>query len=405
MRPIDYLIISYSSLPLPRPRSYQIAKLLKNLKSSYFVITSDYSKSRNLDFSLDSYFATDGENILRVKDKSDITPAQILFKIIPTLKQLPDNHWGWALSAITQAKSLKKKIQPKGIIAFSRPETDLLIGVKLKKIFAAPLVVHFSDPWVDNPYVQYTRFTRWANSVLEARVIKNADLILFTNDDQQNLVMKKYPDYIQEKARSIAHCYDKTLYDCEPKKSDRFIIRHIGNLYRYRSADPFIKAIHLLIKARPNLERQILVEFYGQISEEVQKAVKKHSLEHVLKVKPSVPYLESLKLMSNADLLLLIDAESARNTFFPSKLVDYMGAKRNILGVTSADGPTARIIKSYGGQIFSHSQVQAIKDFLFAAVKHRNNFQPNIDELKKYAAPVVACEFEKLVRQVMSQFK
>ena len=383
MKKFDFLIVSFATIPLPRPRSYQIAKLLKNLKSSYFVITSDYSKSRNLDFSLDSYFATDGENILRVKDNSDTTPARILFKITPALKQLPDNHWLWAPSLISQAKKLKKKIEPKVIIAFSRPETDLLIGIKLKKIFEVPLVVHFSDPWVDNPYVRYTRFTKWANSMLESRVIKNAELILFTNEDQQKMVMKKYPEYMREKARSIAHCYDETLYNREPKESDRFVIRHIGNLYRHRSPEPFMKAIHLLIKTHHDLEGRIFVEFYGETSEDFQKSIRSHSLDHIVKLKPSVPYLESLKLMSNADLLLLIDGESAHNTFFPSKLVDYMGAKNNILGITSTNGHSSRIIKAYGGRVFSHNRIDAIKDYLFSIVKDRSNFQPNINELKK----------------------
>lgn len=401
MKSVDFLIVSFSTLPLPRPRSYQIAKLLKNLKGSYFIITSDYSQSRNLDFSMDSYFVVEENNILRVKDKSDLTPARVLFKIIPALKRLPDNHWIWAPFVISKAKRLKKKIEPKIIIAFSRPPTDLLIGVKLKKIFGVPLVVHLSDPWVDNPYVQYTRFTRSVNSFLEEKVMRNADLILFTNEYQQEMVMKKYPEHMRKKAGSIAHCYDEMLCHFEPKKSDRFIIRHIGNLYRHRSPEAFIKAIHLLIKDHPDVERKIVVEFYGQMSVEARDTIKAFSLEHIVKVKSSVPYLESLNLMSNADLLLLIDGVSAHNTFFPSKLVDYMGVKKNILGITSPEGPSARIIKSYGGQTFSHSQADAIKEYLFVALKNRNNFQPNVNELKKYAAPAIACEFEKLIRHMV----
>ena len=406
MRTVEYLIISYSSLPLPRPRSYQIAKVLKHLKGSFLLITSECSIAKNLDFSLNSYIKNIEDNTLRVKDYSESLVASMLFNLIPPLSQLPDKHLMWAPSVITLAKSLKKTIAPRVIIAFSRPETDLLIGIRLKKIFSVPLVVYFSDPWADKPYTHLARFMKRANSRLEAKVIKYADLILFTNEDQRKLVMQKYPEYLQEKARSIAHCYDETLYFFEPKKSDKFVVRHMGSLFKYRSPKPFIKAVQLLLKTHPDLKRQLLVEFYGQLPTEDRKLIKALAIEDIIMVTPTVTYLESLKLMCSADLLLFIDAESEHNTFyntfFPSKLVDYMGAKKNILGITSKNSPSAKIIKSYRGQIFLHSQIDAIKEYLFAMVKHHNNFQPSINELKRYAAPAIAYEFEELVRHVTS---
>ena len=400
MRTIEYLIISYSSLPLPRPRSYQLTKILKHLKGSFLLITSEYCRAKNLDFSLNSYIKNIEDNTLRVKDFSDSLAPSILFNLIPPLSQLPDKHLMWAPSVITLAKSLKKTIAPRVIIAFSRPETDLLIGIRLKKIFSVPLVVYFSDPWADKPYTHLARFMKRANSRLEAKVIKYADLILFTNEDQRKLVMQKYPEYIQEKARSIAHCYDETLYPCEPKKSDIFVVRHMGNFFSYRSPEPFIKAVHLLLKTHPDLEWQLLVEFYGQMPVEDRKLIKTLSMEHVIKIRASVPYLESLKLMSNSDLLLLIDTESEHNTFynifFPSKLVDYMGAKKNILAISSSNSPSANIINSYGGQTFSKNQVNDIAEYLLVTIKDCKPFQPNIRELRKYDAKTVATRLESL---------
>jgi len=406
MRTVDYLIISYASLPLPRPRSYQVAKLLKHLKGTFLLITSESSRARNLDFSLDSYLNNVENNTLRVRDKSDSSAARMLFNIIPALSQLPDKHLMWIPSVITLAKRLKKKILPKAIIAISRPETDLLIGMKFKKIFSVPLVVYFSDPWADRPYTHYTRFMKWVNSALEAKVIRNADLILFTNEDQQNMVMQKYPEYIQRKSTSIEHCYDETLYPRCVNKEGRFVVRHMGNFFNYRSPEPFIKAIHLLVKDNPDLERQLLVEFFGQRPVEVQKYIEELSLDHIIELKASVPYLESLKLMSSADLLLLIDTESEHdtfyNTFFPSKLVDYMGAKKDILGIASKNSPSARIIKSYGGQVFSSRQVEDIAKFMLTAIRYRRVFRPNLSELKKYEAGTVAYEFEKIVPHGMT---
>ena len=402
MRKVDLLIVSYGMLPLPRPRSYQIAKLLKNIKSSFFIITSDYSGEKNLDFSLNGYFPCEGENIYRVKDNSRTSfITRVLFQILPFLKEVPDTHWLWAWSVTAEARPLLKVIKPSAIVAFSRPETDLLIGVKLKKMFGVPLVVHFSDPWVANPYREYSRLTGKINSALEARVMSAADLILFTNEDQKELVMRKYPAPLRRKARSIAHCFDETLYAPVSNRAQKFTIRHIGNLYKQRTAEPFLEAVSLLIEHNPELRNEILVEFYGQLSDQAQKAIRESSLSDIVKMKGSVPYLERLNLMSSADLLLLIDADFRKNIFFPSKLVDYIGAKTKIMGITGTPGPSATVIRAYGGHVFRHDQVEGIKESLLELIKVRRPLEPNSEERGKYYAGVVARDFEREIHAIM----
>jgi len=54
--------------------------------------------------------------------------------------------------------------------------------------------------------------------------------------------------------------------------------------------------------------------------------------------------------MVTADALLLIDAPSEFNIFFPSKLADYIGAGRPILGITPP-GTSAKIILQSGGWV------------------------------------------------------
>ncbi len=403
MKTIEYLIISFASLPLPRPRSYQIAKLLRNIKGRYFLLTSECDTKERLDFSLDSYVAQKDHDILRVKDKSSGVISKILFRFLPILSRLPDNHIFWIPSVINQAKKLKLHIKPRVIIAFSRPETDLLIGVKLKKIFNVPLVIHFSDPWVDNPYYERAKgFIKWSNSLLESWVMKNADLILFTNEDQKHLVMRKYSKVIQNKARTLDHCYDDTLYPLKVKKLEKFIIRHIGNLYKQRTPDSFLQAIQRLIEDNPDIKKKILIEFYGQISESAKESIKTYSLENIVSLKSSVPYKESLELMDSTDLLLNIDAESEHNIFFPSKLVDYIGSKKNVLCISSPKGPSSEIINSYGGKSFSHEQVDEIKDYILNTINSDCEFGCDPKIVEKYSVKTVANYFENIVRPIIN---
>ncbi len=68
--------------------------------------------------------------------------------------------------------------------------------------------------------------------------------------------------------------------------------------------------------------------------------------------------------MKRSDVLLVIDAPIERdNIFFPSKLADYIGAERPIIGISSP-GPTDRILKSLGYACFRHDQVaELVKAF------------------------------------------
>ena len=61
--------------------------------------------------------------------------------------------------------------------------------------------------------------------------------------------------------------------------------------------------------------------------------------------------LTSLALMKNADYLFLIDAavpSNRQSVFFPSKLAEYLGSGKPIVGLTPKQGATARILRELG---------------------------------------------------------
>jgi len=398
---IDCLMVSCSSLPLPRPRSYQIAKMLLHLQGHYRLITSDYPTKEKLDTSLNDTYATVFKNKIIVKENVNGFIRRLVFKFIPFSQKIPDDHLFWINEVCKSAKKLKNELKPEVVVAFGRPHSDLIIGVKLKEIFQVPLVVHLSDPWVDNPYVKMSRLVKTINSYHERKVMKAADLILFTNKDQLQLVMEKYPTDIRAKARVLNHCFEPKLYESVRRDNEKFIISHVGNLYGERSPEPFLKAVALLIAEFPQLKEKVQIDFFGQISDDHKQKISDFALDHIVNIRGSVSYLESLRVMHNSDLLLLIDAESEHNIFFPSKLADYIGSKRNILGITSKNGPSAEIIKNYGGKVFVHDEVAAMRAWLAEILSGSFDWKMNSLEYEKYSARNVAAEFEEMVSMVV----
>jgi glycosyltransferase involved in cell wall biosynthesis len=376
--------------------------MLLHLKGDFRLITSDYPTKEKLDTSLNDIYATLFNKKIIVKENIHNQFRRLLFYFIPGVKIIPDDHVFWINEVCRIAKKLKKEIEPEVIVAFGRPHTDLIIGLKLKETFQIPLVIHFSDPWVDNPYSQLRGLVKRINVHLERKVMAAADLIFFTNEDQLQLVMQKYPVKIRQRARVLNHCFEAKLYNHNKGNPDKFIISHVGNLYGQRSPRPFLEAIALLLAENPELEKNIQVDFFGQISNGCEQIISEFDLEHTVKIHGSVSYLESLQVMYNSNLLLLIDAESEHNIFFPSKLADYIGSKRNILGITSKRGPSAKIINSYGGKVFVHHQVGAIKAWLREILEGQWAWKINKAEYEKYSAKNVAADFEEMVATVIS---
>lgn len=66
--------------------------------------------------------------------------------------------------------------------------------------------------------------------------------------------------------------------------------------------------------------------------------------------------------MTKNNVLLLIDApsNSGVNPFLASKLVDYLGAGKRILGITDEKGTSANILRKYGHYVVSPHDTQGI---------------------------------------------
>jgi hypothetical protein len=117
----------------------------------------------------------------------------------------------------------------------------------------------------------------------------------------------------------------------------------------------------------------------------------------------SVSYRESVRLMQTADVLMTIDAPARYSVFFPSKLVDYIGAGRQLLGIVPP-GAARRIIESCGGATISPTApVEALAAFLMAEItkarsrKRAGSTSAVSKEIAAaYAIDTVARQFDEL---------
>src|SRR5262245_46220657 len=264
------LAISWDMPPLSGPRAVQVSRTLKHLVplgwQSSVVCFGPRSGRYNQDRQLASRLrAPEGVTLVPVPSAEERFFFRALWRVAPPLKLLPDEKWVWIRAASSAAVHLAQAIHFDVLVSFGQPWSDHLIGQRVHRQTGLPWVAHFSDPWVDSPYL---RGRRWQQKIwrrMEEDVIGQADALIFTNSQTANRVMSKYPAEWRGKAHVIPHGYDPA--DAVPDASSgdrvRLTIVHTGRFYQgIRTPEPLLHALASLARRRP-LATQLHVALVG----------------------------------------------------------------------------------------------------------------------------------------------
>ncbi|HET6866630.1 MAG TPA: hypothetical protein VFH80_12005, partial [Solirubrobacteraceae bacterium] len=159
-----------------------------------------------------------------------------------------------------------------------------------------------------------------------------------------------------------------------------------------------------VVKGEPGLLADVRVELWGSAETPVEETAEFRALPPgVVTVNGIVPHARSLELMRSADLLVVVDAPAELSVFLPSKLIDYLGARRPLLALTPP-GAASSLVRAAGGRAARPDDPAACADALRAALadarvsRTRDWGDPAV--VARYDAEVVANRMDDLVRSV-----
>jgi glycosyltransferase involved in cell wall biosynthesis len=428
---IKLLAVSFAFPPLAYPRSIQVARLLKYVSLRTVLVCADERDARK-DPTLEPDAASQLEALLRVPfsvSRARAYANAAAHRLRPALwnrwNRRPDQYAAWKSAALRAVETYARAnhYAPDAIVTFSQPTTDHLVGLELKKRFRVPWIAHFSDPWVENPFYSTDAPTRDFNLAAERAVCESADRLVFTSAETVELVMSKHPHVWREKSRVLPQCFDPQLYparasqDEERTRSDddarisddaRIVIRHVGNFYGARTPAPLLRALAVLADADESLLRGVAFELIGVTDPSlVAREVAESLPAGLVTSSPPVGYRESLRLMSEADGLLIVDAPADVSVFLPSKLIDYLGAARPVFGFTPR-GAARTLIERLGGWTVDPSDTRAgadaLKTFLAFLRDRRGDTRAwgEPDVRREYEATHLAGKFEEIVGELLT---
>ena len=386
--------LSYAFLPQAAPRAVQVARLAKysSLPIKIFCAGSPG----------DEVALRQGVEVIRFHDG-----ATRAWRRAKNFIYLPDSERPWAERAARTILGGKMIKRADVLITFGQPMSDHLAGLKIKKRLGLPWIAHFSDPWSDSPYLSKIPLLRSCMRRLERKVVATADRLLFTSMETLDLTMRKYPTAWRDRAGVLPHAFDPAFErSASPPRNGALVIRHLGNFYGPRNPIPLAQALALLQRTQPRILNDLRIELVGRwLGNESWSPVKFNLPPNLLQLREQVSYEESLRLMCAADALLIIDAPFEHNVFFPSKLVEYLWARRPILALTPP-GPSADIVTASGGMVASPATPETIANGLLAMLTRLRDGSlapPSEEIVGRYDARAVAAVFDRLVLSLQDQ--
>lgn len=287
-----------------------------------------------------------------------------------------------------------KRIDPGGfdvIFSCSQPHSSHLLGRWLKKKTGKRWVAYFSDPWTDNPYAEYSSKKIFEyNLKLEESVIREADFLFFTSEETVELVMGKYPAALKAKCGVLPHCFIPEWYAMrqgETRERDgKISFLQTGNFYGPRNPMPLINSLSR-VKREADISKRFDIVSYGHVDPKYREIIQKHGLENVISLKATIPYIDSLSAMTAADYLLLIDAplrNVKESIFLPSKLIDYIGSRKPIIGITPGKGASARVLRETGNIVCELENEDALYKVFMDICKGTLNVRNDENAMQKY---------------------
>ena len=417
------LVISWYFPPINSSEGLCTFKLLKNSKLKYDVYTQKNDKSWSYDTNEDKLTAPNIKTIFSdAKGLSEWVEAGIKYgnknvkkyDFMMTRSMAAESHeiglaiknenpdFFWIASfgdpiAKNPYLTLIDQKSPYRIRGVENPNYRIKYVLSPKRILKHLLWEYRTKKYRKN----CTRYYR--DPILQDEVLNKCDIIIFNNEYQKEFMLDGYSEEIKNKALVLPHGYDKSFYEDAKKvkkSEDKYVISYLGHLDETRTPENFLMALKRLREQKRELYDRLEFDIYGDMSDKDKVLLVDNELCDVVKFKKIVKYFESLKIMQESNLLLLVDANLGtiipKNIFYAAKLADYIGSGTEILTITMLDGPSADITKEIGGIVCSHS-VEDIYNNLVMILENKVDIKNN--KSSNYDMKNIAKKFDKEVEK------
>lgn len=284
---------------------------------------------------------------------------------------VPDRWWSWAFTAIPAGKKLIDDFKPDVIWSTYPISTSHFIAYKLHKQSGIPWIADYRDPLqcrYDSDATKYSGVSKY----IEKLTIENCKKAVFTTGNARLLYQALYPEQAAEKFEVIENGYDEekfsSLEQVETNDSSVFTLLHSGDIYGLSRNPRNVMCAVALLKSENVINKENFKIVFRGVSDSTALVEMANDLNisELVYVLPVISYRDSLIEMLNANALLLLQGELFNNQV-PSKLYDYIRARKPVVANTPSNSATADIINTLDNA-FSGNDIETLKAAIVSVI-------------------------------------
>ena len=333
----------------------------------------------------------------------DKRPKNIFIRAIRSLLMrifsFPDHMTAWIPFAVKAGLKICKNKSIDAIYTTSPPHSSHLAGLILSRMKKIPWVADFRDPWTLNAY-------RW-NSVIdnlltkierlaEKTVYVNSSAILANTKANRKNMLKAFPFIKKDKVIHLPNGWEEftenDIYDA--KKNERLAIVHAGTFYPKFKPYALFYALSAWKKGKISSDvsfniSDIKVILIGSNDTETKNIIRVLDIEDIVEIHPWVAQVDAHRLMCRADMLLAtLGTGKESSTYIPSKLFEYIAARKPIIGFFPEGAAAEFIRETNTGTLFTDDTPEPIVEFLNQMIQQKKKgqiiYSPNMSAVDGY---------------------
>lgn len=407
----NIFIFAGSWLPHQSSRAIQNFRLLSNIPEVYIqVFTMNRNSSMFQNSKITTTKISDRLKVHYIPTTKNVILKRLKYHLGFYKKTICRDNEEWAKAAYNFA--LKQHVKTDLIFSISNPTASHFSAFLFKQRFLGiPWLCYFSDPWTEWGDVNFGEEDPKIideEKFLESSVFQIANSFIFPTEQLMNYFINLHPTLTHKQTFVLPQTYGDIEpagdHDSQPIKSKKLIISYVGSWYNKRQPDNLLQLLKLYKKKYPKKYSLLQIQFIGPV-ENIEKFQPDFDMLNILS-HGQVSQEKALDFILNSDVLLHVGVSTKQDFYRPSKLIDYLTARKPILGLCSPGAETEFIRRANGivGNIMDPLDViNAIDDLINLHIEHKLKFyRPSIDYCRQFHVDTVRNQFISILSELFS---
>ncbi|MEL6304472.1 MAG: glycosyltransferase family 4 protein [Bacteroidota bacterium] len=244
---------------------------------------------------------------------------------------IPDARVAWVKPSVDFLGLYLQEHKIGTVITTGPPHSVHLIGLGLKEKLNIRWIADFRDPWTSIGYherLKLTKSSQQKHKDLERKVLSSTDQIVVTSKATRS----EFEKITSKPIKVITNGYEDNPYTMA--LDEDFTIAHIGSLLTDRNPTQLWEVLGALVRTNTLFAEKLKIQLVGVVGDEVKDSLADHGLADYVDFKGYLNHQEVLRLQQKAQILLLLEIDSAQTAgIIPGKLFEYFAAQRPILAI------------------------------------------------------------------------